>query len=192
MYIFLTLFTIANGFIIRSGDKLNNIVLHSSAPPVSPPTGDILVDLGGDNQDIRHLTREKAQLVLEIWSTIPDWETTESKLMTIAAEKENSRDIYLGYCPEYRGKHTIRYLFHTRVVFGENPYLSVLNGVRCPFDDSNLSSYKFKEKVKEAIPILPISFAALMKNPKFSLSWNLEKIENKYKDILDDDEGDYI
>ena len=130
--------------------------------------------------------------MLEIWSTIPDWETTESKLMTIAAEKENSRDIYLGYCPEYRGKHTIRYLFHTTVVFGENPYLSVLNGVKCPFDDSNLSSYKFKEKVKEAIPILPISFAALMKNPKFSLSWNLEKIENKYKDILDDDEGDYI
>ena len=60
MYIFLTLFTIANGFIIRSGDKLNNIVLHSSAPPVSPPTGDILVDLGGDNQDIRHLTKEKS------------------------------------------------------------------------------------------------------------------------------------
>ena len=55
MYIFLTLFTIANGFIIRSGDKLNNIVLHSSAPPVIPPTDNILIDLGGNNKDIRHM-----------------------------------------------------------------------------------------------------------------------------------------
>jgi hypothetical protein len=167
MYIFLTLFTIANGFIIN-GNGRGNTILYSSAPPIEPPTDSLLVGLGGNDQDIRPLTREQAQLVLEIWTTSPD-------------------------CPEYRGKHTIRYLFHTRVVFGENPYLSVLNGVRCPFDDSDLSSYKFKEKVTDAITILPISFAALMKNPKFSLSWNLEKIENKYKDMFgDDEEGDYI
>tara|TARA_Y100000816_G_C26057954_1_gene555316 strand:+ start:487 stop:1062 length:576 start_codon:yes stop_codon:yes gene_type:complete len=191
MYIFLTLFTIANGFI--NSNSRGNTILYSSAPPMEPPTDSLLVGLGGNEQDIRPLTREQAQLVLEIWTTSPDWETTESKLMTLATEKENSRDIYLGYCPEYRGKHTIRYLFHSRVVFGENPYLSILNGVRCPFDDSDLPSYKFKEKVTEAISILPISFAALMKNPKFSLSWNLEKIENKYKDGFDgDDEGDYI
>ena len=193
MYYLLLFIVSVHGFTnIKSISKESR--LYSSAPPISPPTDSLFVGLGGNDQDIRHLSREKAQLVLEIWSTIPDWETTESKLMTIAAGKDNSRDIYLGYCPEYRGKHTIRYIFHTRVEFGNNPYLSVLNGVRCPFDDSDLSSYKFKEKVSEAIPIVPISFAALMKNPKFSLSWNLEKIESKYKDMLDDDddEGDYI
>lgn len=192
MYLILMLFTAVNAFIKGSNKIRNNIILHSSAPPISPPTNNLLVGLGGNNnnEDIRHLTREKAQLVLEIWSTCQDWETTESKSMILATEKENSKDIYIGYCPEYKGKHTIRYLFHSRVVFGENPYLSVLNGVRCPFDDSDLPSYKFKEKVTEAISVLPISFAALMKNPKFSLSWNLEIIENKYQNGLDDDEYD--
>lgn len=192
MYRIIFLITLANAFIANNKISNSKLILHSSAaPPSFPPSELYLTDLGGENKEIRLLSSESANLVLEIWSTNEKWNTDESKLMFKATERHDSKDLFIGYCPEYNEKYTIRYLFHCRVVMDDNIYLSVINGVKCPFDDADISSYKFKDKIREAIPIIPISFTLLMKNPKFSLSWNLEMIEDKYQDD-EDDEGDYI
>jgi hypothetical protein len=94
----------------------------------------------GSSKDVRFVTKDQAKLVLEIWTTNKEWESRESKFMMNVLERDNTNDLFVGYCPEYQNKHTIRYLFHMRVAFGENPYLSVQNGVSCPFDNSDLSS----------------------------------------------------
>lgn len=194
---YLLLMAVVDGFFIQ--ESLFNrfgVIRHSSAsPPASPPRDPVLVDLGGSSKDVRFVTKDQAKLVLEIWTTNKEWESRESKFMMNVLERDNTNDLFVGYCPEYQNKHTIRYLFHMRVAFGENPYLSVINGVSCPFDSSDLSSYQFKERLAEVVPILPISFEKLLQNPKFSLTWSLEKLEKKYQDRLDedeDDEGDYI
>tara|TARA_B100000401_G_scaffold232141_1_gene157129 strand:+ start:254 stop:820 length:567 start_codon:yes stop_codon:yes gene_type:complete len=150
--------------------------LAYDAPPTIPPKNTLFQELGGGGEEIRHLTREQAKLVLEMWTLNIEWNTQETQLMKATLETENDNDLFFGYCPEVDEQYSIRYMFHSRIIKGERPYLSVTQGIKCPFDISSISSYGFKAKLIEAIPIIPISFITLLQNQKFNLSWKIEEM----------------
>ena len=118
-----------------------------------------------------------------MWTMNPGWETEEMKNMYLIANRDNPNDIFLGYAPEYNGKKRIIYIFLSRVVItnteGEEgvsvAYLSIISGVVCPFAIGDISSYEFKDLIQEAVPIMPIDYSPLLKNPKFGLSWKMSE-----------------
>ena len=142
---------------------------------------------GGDDEvKIRLLSNEKTKLLLDMWTMNPEWETEEMKNMYLIANRDDSNDIFLGYCPKYNNRNRVLYIFLAKVVIATTDtddydegisvaYLSIISGVSCPFVKGYVSSYEFKDLVQEAIPIMPIDYAPLLKNPKFGLSWKMNE-----------------
>ena len=142
---------------------------------------------GGDDEvKLRLLSNEKTKLLLDMWTMNPEWETEEMKNMYLIANRDDPNDIFLGYCPKYNKRNRVLYIFLAKVIITvtgddeENEgisvaYLSIISGVSCPFVKGYVSSYEFKDLIQEAIPIMPIDYAPLLKNPKFGLSWKLNK-----------------
>lgn len=140
--------------------------------------------LGGnhDNNDIMLLSHEKVNLILDMWTMNPYWETDEMSKMYHIVKRDDPNDIFIGYSPIYNNKNRVLYIFLCRVVFSEKKhensvtiaYLSVLSGISCPFVKDYVNSYQFKDLIQEAIPIMPIDFKPLLKNPKFRLSWTYD------------------
>ena len=142
---------------------------------------------GGDDEvKIRLLSNEKTKLLLDMWTMNPEWETEEMKNMYLIANRDDPNDIFLGYCPKYNNKNRVLYIFLAKVVIAVTDrdkydegisvaYLSIISGVSCPFVKGYISSYEFKDLIQEAIPIMPIDYAPLLKNPKFGLSWKLNE-----------------
>ena len=142
---------------------------------------------GGDDEvKIRLLSNEKTKLLLDMWTMNPEWETEEMKNMYLIANRDDPNDIFLGYCPKYNKRNRILYIFLAKVVITTTntdeydegisvAYLSIISGVSCPFVKGYVSSYEFKDLIQEAIPIMPIDYAPLLKNPKFGLSWKLNE-----------------
>ncbi len=142
---------------------------------------------GGDDEvKIRLLSNEKTKLLLDMWTMNPEWETEEMKNMYLIANRDDTNDMFIGYCPKYNERNRVLYIFLAKVVIavtGEDEdnegisvaYLSIISGVSCPFVKGYVSSYEFKDLIQEAIPIMPIDYAPLLKNPKFGLSWKINE-----------------
>ncbi len=141
---------------------------------------------GGEEPKIRILSSETTKLLLEMWTMNPEWETDEMKKMYLIANRDGINDMFIGYSPEYNGKNRVLYIFLAKVVIAitgkdedDNEtsvaYLSIISGVSCPFVKGYVSSYEFKDLIQEAIPIMPIDYAPLLKNPKFGLSWKINE-----------------
>jgi hypothetical protein len=142
---------------------------------------------GGDDEvKIRLLSNENTKLLLDMWTMNPEWETDEMKKMYLIANRDDPNDIFLGYCPKYNNKNRVLYIFLAKVVIAVTgkdkeeegisiAYLSIISGVSCPFVKGYISSYEFKDLIQEVIPIMPIDYAPLLKNPKFGLSWKLNE-----------------
>lgn len=135
---------------------------------------------------IRLLSNEKTKLLLDMWTMNPEWETEEMKNMYLIADRDDSNDMFIGYSPEYNKKNRVLYIFLAKVLIGVTDedednegisvaYLSIISGVTCPFVKGYVSSYEFKDLIQEAIPIMSIDYAPLLKNPKFGLSWRLNE-----------------
>jgi len=142
---------------------------------------------GGDDEvKIRLLSNEKTKLLLDMWTMNPEWETEEMKNMYLIANRDDPNDMFIGYCPKYNKRNRVLYIFLAKVVIavtGEDEdnegisvaYLSIISGVSCPFVKGYVSSYEFKDLIQEAIPIMPIDYSPLLKNPKFGLSWKMNE-----------------
>ena len=140
---------------------------------------------GGDDEvKITLLSNEKTKLLLDMWTMNPEWETEEMKNMYLIANRDDPNDMFIGYSPKYNERNRVLYIFLAKVVIavtGEDEdnegisvaYLSIISGVSCPFVKGYVSSYEFKDLIQEAIPIMPIDYSPLLKNPKFGLSWRL-------------------
>ena len=142
---------------------------------------------GGDDEvKLRLLSNEKTKLLLDMWTMNPEWETEEMKNMYLIANRDDPNDMFIGYCPKYNKRNRVLYIFLAKVVIavtGEDEdnegisvaYLSIISGVSCPFVKGYVSSYEFKDLIQEAIPIMPIDYSPLLKNPKFGLSWKMNE-----------------
>ena len=133
----------------------------------------ILTSYGSDDNDmIRLLSNEKTRLLLEMWTMNPEWETREMRKMSVIANRDDPKDIFLAYAPNYNEKSRIQCLFLARAVVKkidedklDVACLMILSGVFCPFAKGQIDSYKFKSLVQQVIPIFPIDFTALLKKP---------------------------
>ena len=186
IYNFLILFMI-NGFVTKTNILFKNrrkkkVKACYYMSDLIDPT--MKLTYGGDDEsEIRLLTNEQTKILLDMWTMNPGWETEEMKNMYLIANRDNPNDIFLGYAPQYNGKKRIIYIFLSRVVItnteGEEgvsvAYLSIISGVVCPFAIGDISSYEFKDLIQEAVPIMPIDYSPLLKNPKFGLSWKMSE-----------------
>ena len=189
VYNILILFLV-KGFVTKSNNllkKKNKIKLKGRCYMSDLIDPALQLAYGGDDEvKIRLLSNEKTKLLLDMWTMNPEWETEEMKNMYLIANRDDPNDIFLGYCPKYNKRNRVLYIFLAKVIITvtgddeENEgisvaYLSIISGVSCPFVKGYISSYEFKDLIQEAIPIMPIDYAPLLKNPKFGLSWKLNE-----------------
>ena len=189
VYNILILFLV-KGFVTKSSNllkKRRKIKLKGTCYMSDLIDPAIKLAYGGDEDPkIRLLSNEKTKLLLDMWTMNPEWETEEMKNMYLIANRDDSNDIFIGYAPEYNKKKRVLYIFLAKVVIAVTDankydegisvaYLSIISGVSCPFVKGYISSYEFKDLIQEAIPIMPIDYAPLLKNPKFGLSWKLNE-----------------
>ncbi len=191
--VFLILFMV-NGFVTKNNNLYKNIrkiKLKSEFYMSDLIEPALKVTYGGDDEPlIRILTNEDTKLLLDMWTMNPEWETDEMKKMYLIANRNGINDMFIGYSPEYNGKNRVLYIFLAKVVIAVTgkdedneeisvAYLSIISGVSCPFVKGHISSYEFKDLIQEAIPIMPIDYAPLLKNPKFGLSWKINEKNEK-------------
>ena len=158
---------------------------HSISDPPTPPSPPTQkTTFGGKNngEDVRILTAEQVDGLLEEWTIDPRWHHDDIATMVGKVKAAGKDDIFFAYCPIYNGRRSVRYIFHTQVVMqGSAPILQVNHATKCPFDPSSISSVGFKDSLTKVLPILPIDFTPLLESPRFGLSWNL-RITNDTSD----------
>ena len=122
--------------------------------------------------DVKLLKTDQVKLTLGIWSSKDEWYNNDIKNMQKLVYNENDIN-YLAYCPFYKNKQTIRYIFSSRIINDKNvAYLSILSCAKCPFDESNISSANFKIALESNIPNVIIKYDSLLKDPKIKLTWD--------------------
>ena len=170
--LFINFFGIVSSFFYDGSKKKPSTIKYQSTSPFIDWTLDEYDD------DIQLLEHEDVIKILTAWEKLSTWKNKEIKKYMHIANIENPDDIFIGYTPLYNTQRKLIYIFHSKLsVKDTGPYLTILSGICCPHDSTLFESKQFKEILERQLTILPIDFTPLRNDPRFGLSWSLDKRE---------------
>ena len=143
---------------------------------MNPPTQRSEVTTGGGGDaDIKILNEAEVETMLDLWSTIVQWDDASLRKMKLKVLNTTPDDIFFGYMPMYKGTRKTLYVFYATIdVINDQATLSVCSGVRCPYENTNISSKGFKELLPKLLPILKVNYDEILRDDKFRLSWSMD------------------